>query len=80
MYIALKFCATSLIFKTIPKVNSYPIGENPPNLVTLVAGWALGSPAPQRYLTVSVEEPNQWICFSKPTSALEFVISFTKFL
>jgi hypothetical protein len=29
---------TSVIFKPLPKVNSRPIGENPPNLVTLIAG------------------------------------------
>jgi hypothetical protein len=26
---------TSVIFKKLPKVNNYPLGENSPNLVTL---------------------------------------------
>jgi hypothetical protein len=30
-------CATSGIFKKMPKVNNRPTGENPPNLVALVA-------------------------------------------
>jgi hypothetical protein len=30
-----KICATSLIFKPLPKVKNRPIGENSPNLVTL---------------------------------------------
>jgi hypothetical protein len=31
-------CATSVIFETLPKVNSRPTGENSPNLVTLILG------------------------------------------
>jgi hypothetical protein len=30
-------CATSVIFKPMPKVNNHPLGENSPNLVTLFA-------------------------------------------
>jgi hypothetical protein len=33
-----KVSATSVIFKKISKVNNHPMGENSPNLVTLVAG------------------------------------------
>jgi hypothetical protein len=33
-----KFCATFVIFKALPKVNSRTIGENLPNLVTLFNG------------------------------------------
>jgi hypothetical protein len=33
----LKFWATSVIFKKLLKVNNHPIGENSPNLVTLLA-------------------------------------------
>jgi hypothetical protein len=29
-------CATSVIFKEMPKVNNHPTGENSPNLVTLL--------------------------------------------
>jgi hypothetical protein len=29
---------TCVIFKKLPKENNHPIGENAPNLVTLVAG------------------------------------------
>jgi hypothetical protein len=29
--------ATSVIYKKLPKVNSRPLGENSPNLVTLLA-------------------------------------------
>jgi hypothetical protein len=30
-----KMWVTSVIFKKLPKVNNYPLGENSPNLVTL---------------------------------------------
>jgi hypothetical protein len=29
---------TSVIFNLLPKVNNHPLGENSPNLVTLVVG------------------------------------------
>jgi hypothetical protein len=29
-------CAASVFFTKLPKVNSHPIGENSPNLVTLL--------------------------------------------
>jgi hypothetical protein len=32
-------CAISVIFTKIPEVMSHPMGENSPNLVTLVVGW-----------------------------------------
>jgi hypothetical protein len=32
-----KMWATSVILRILPKANSHPLGENPPNLVTLVA-------------------------------------------
>jgi hypothetical protein len=31
-----KICATSVIFKTLPKENNPPLGENSPKLVTLI--------------------------------------------
>jgi hypothetical protein len=31
-----KMRATFLVFKTLPKVNNHPMGENSPNLVTLL--------------------------------------------
>jgi hypothetical protein len=34
--VALKICATSVNFKTLSKVNNRPMGENAPNLVTLL--------------------------------------------
>jgi hypothetical protein len=34
---ARKFCATSVIFKILPKVSKRPIGEKSPNLVTLLS-------------------------------------------
>jgi hypothetical protein len=30
-----RICATSVIFKEVPKVSIHPMGENYPNLVTL---------------------------------------------
>jgi hypothetical protein len=34
--VAPKFCTTSVILETLPKVNHRPIGKNSPNLVILV--------------------------------------------
>jgi hypothetical protein len=34
---SLKICAISVIFITLAKVNNDPLGQNSPNLVTLVA-------------------------------------------
>jgi hypothetical protein len=39
-----KLCATSVIFKALPKVNNRPNGEISPNLVTLVARHAKNLP------------------------------------
>jgi hypothetical protein len=33
--IKFEICATSVIFKKLPKVNNRPMSENSPNLVTL---------------------------------------------
>jgi hypothetical protein len=33
---SLKLRAISVIFKKLPKVNNHPMGENSPNLVTLL--------------------------------------------
>jgi hypothetical protein len=38
-----KIWDTSVIFKLLPKVNNYPLGENSPNLVTLFAFPAYGA-------------------------------------
>jgi hypothetical protein len=33
----LKICVASVIFKKLAKVNNHPIGENSPNLATLIS-------------------------------------------
>jgi hypothetical protein len=37
-----KICATTVIFKTLPKVNNHQLDKNSPNLVTLVAWQTMG--------------------------------------
>jgi hypothetical protein len=32
-----KICAASVVFEKLPNVNNHPMGENSPNLVTLLA-------------------------------------------
>jgi hypothetical protein len=34
---SLRICATYVVFKTLPKGNNPPIGENSPNMATLIS-------------------------------------------
>jgi hypothetical protein len=49
-------CATSVIFKPLPKVNNHPLRENSPDLATLLVSHLLELILVDPFLTNSAEE------------------------
>jgi hypothetical protein len=50
-------CTTSVIFKLLSKVNNHPLGENLPNLVTLLKNYSAPHPLP--YLGWTIFPPKK---------------------